>query len=58
MTNINCSKNCVYQQDGKCCYDNVMLQTTWIMNGFETNCAYQLTAEQAKEQGIDPVNFF
>ena len=54
MTNINCNANCVYQQDGKCCYDNVMPQTSCIKNATGSSCAYQLTAEQAKVQGVTP----
>ncbi|MFQ8988379.1 MAG: hypothetical protein ACLR6T_06815 [Intestinibacter sp.] len=26
MTNINCSENCIYQQDGKCCFENICEQ--------------------------------
>ena len=39
MTNINCSSNCVYQKDGKCCLENVSSQS-FTPN---ENCAYYLT---------------
>ena len=42
MTNINCSKNCVYQKDGKCGYDSILLQKTRL-SGCAADCAYQVT---------------
>lgn len=50
MTNINCSKNCVYQQDGKCGYDNIMLQKTQINGGNAAGCAYQVTDNSQTNQ--------
>ena len=26
LTNINCSENCIYQHDGKCCFENICEQ--------------------------------
>ena len=40
MTNINCSSNCVYQKDGKCCLENVSNQK-FTPHG---NCAYYLNS--------------
>lgn len=36
MTNINCSKNCVYQNDGKCCFDN----TSKVVLTPDSKCAF------------------
>ena len=41
LTNINCSANCVYQKDGKCCFENVSLQTVTPAS----NCAYYIQKE-------------
>ncbi|MBQ2696795.1 MAG: hypothetical protein IJF61_05780 [Clostridia bacterium] len=41
MTNINCSKNCKYQSDGKCSCDSVILP---FINGAQTgdsDCPYR-----------------
>ncbi|MCI8999390.1 MAG: hydroxymyristoyl-ACP dehydratase [Clostridia bacterium] len=38
MTNINCSANCVYQKDGKCCLENTSFQTVTPAS----DCAYFL----------------
>ncbi len=47
MTNINCSKNCIYQQDGKCGYDHVLPQKLQISNFCDTDCAYCVTKNPA-----------
>lgn len=36
-TNINCSANCMYQQDGKCCLENVAKQSKITPN---QDCIY------------------
>ncbi|KRQ86151.1 hypothetical protein ABG79_02103 [Caloramator mitchellensis] len=38
MTNINCSANCVYEQDGKCTLDHVSITQNVLHQG--TECAY------------------
>ena len=43
LTNINCSSNCVYQKDGKCCFENVSKQQVTPNN----NCAYYLSVSKA-----------
>lgn len=52
MTNINCSKNCIYQKDGKCSYDNVLLRASCSSEAND-GCLYQLTAEQAEKLNIN-----
>lgn len=42
MTNINCSSDCVYQKDGKCCFENVAKQQVTPNN----NCAYYLSTNK------------
>ncbi len=54
MTNINCSKNCIYQKDGKCSYDNVFFCTTHIDKDND-GCLYQLTAQQAQKLNIKAI---
>lgn len=45
MTNINCTRNCKFQQEGKCCFDSI---TTPITNfSIISDCPYQ--AENNKE---------
>lgn len=36
LTNINCSEKCIYQKDGKCCFENIGTQSS-ISN---TDCIY------------------
>lgn len=40
MTTINCLANCVYQFDGKCCFENI--DNTIVTPN--SNCAYYLSA--------------
>lgn len=40
MTNINCTKNCLYQEDGKCCYDCVESQNNSQNAAIDTECLY------------------
>lgn len=39
MTNINCTKNCRFQQDGKCSYDSVT--SIAISQSVKSDCPYQ-----------------
>ena len=39
MTNINCTKNCRFQQDGKCSYDSVT--SIAISQSVNSDCPYQ-----------------
>ncbi|HJJ06352.1 MAG: hypothetical protein U0O04_01655 [Clostridia bacterium] len=39
MTNINCSSDCVYQKDGKCCYENILAKKITP----SADCAYYLS---------------
>lgn len=41
LTNINCSANCVYQKDGKCCFEKIDFKTVTPAS----NCAYFLEKE-------------
>lgn len=41
LTNINCSADCVYQKDGKCCFENILFQTSTP----SLDCAYFLKKE-------------
>lgn len=43
MTNINCSKKCIYQQDGKCGYDCVLPQKIPFSGFSDSDCAYYVT---------------
>ena len=43
LTNINCSSDCVYQKDGKCCFENISKQQVTPNN----NCAYYLSKLKA-----------
>ena len=54
MTNINCSKNCIYQKDGKCSYDNVGFCATHIEKDND-GCLYQMTNEQAEKLNIKAI---
>ena len=36
LTNINCSSNCIYQKEGKCCYSKVF--SSYI--SANSDCAY------------------
>ena len=40
MTNINCTKNCLYQEDGKCCYDRVETHHTSQNIITDKDCLY------------------
>lgn len=40
MTNINCTKNCLYQEDGKCCYDRVESQNISQNTTCDKECLY------------------
>lgn len=39
MTTINCTSDCVYQKDGKCCFENISNQKVTP----NSNCAYYLS---------------
>lgn len=41
MTNINCSNDCIYQEDGKCRFESVMAMSVT----HENNCAYYAKAD-------------
>lgn len=45
MTNINCSSNCVYQKDGKCCFENIKNQQKVTPN---KDCAYYVAESNKK----------
>ncbi len=45
MTNINCSANCIYQKDGKCCFENIKNQQKATPN---SDCAYFAMNEEKK----------
>ena len=53
MTNINCARDCIFQHDGKCCYDNITLNLVSCQQTNGTNCAYQLSSKQSKNQEKD-----
>lgn len=36
LTNINCLADCVYQKDGKCCFENIATKPVTPAS----NCAY------------------
>jgi len=36
LTNINCSTNCVYQEEGKCTFENINMKKITP----DSNCAY------------------
>lgn len=39
MTNINCTRNCKFQQEGKCCFDSIVTPITNF--SIISNCPYQ-----------------
>ncbi len=39
MTNINCTKKCCFQKDGKCSYDSVKISV--INQSVSSDCPYQ-----------------
>lgn len=43
MTNINCTRRCIFQKDGICAYDNttVILKNTVLLEEKGAVCAYQ-----------------
>ena len=48
MTNINCSKECKFQKDGFCCYDDT---TVIVRNSVQASeegavCAYRVKPEK------------
>lgn len=49
MTNINCSKTCIYQKEGKCCYDSVLPLLSSVGQE-DTVCAYCVTKESSKDK--------
>lgn len=42
LTNINCSSNCVYQKEGKCCFENIEMKKVTP----NSKCAYYLSVNQ------------
>ena len=52
MTNINCNKICVYQKEGKCCYDSV-LPLSASASHKDADCAYRVTKESSKDKLIN-----
>ena len=42
LTNINCCENCIYQKEGKCCFENINNQKIT----FHPDCAYFIKAKQ------------
>lgn len=49
MTTINCVSNCVYQLDGKCCFENIDNKKNVTPDG---NCAYYLSINQKEATSI------
>lgn len=45
LTNINCSEKCIYQKDGKCCFENIGTQSS-ISN---TDCIYFVPIKHSSE---------
>lgn len=45
MTNINCSKSCKFQIDGKCCCDSVILSFSSKAESDDPECPYQAPQE-------------
>ena len=50
MTNINCTKKCIFQKDGLCSYDNttVILKNLDKTNEDDKKCVYQKTGVTEK----------
>ena len=49
MTNINCKKACIYQKEGKCCYDSV-LPLPDFDGQKDADCAYCVNKEVLKDK--------
>lgn len=49
MTNINCKKACIYQKEGKCCYDSVLPFPDFNCQK-DSDCAYCVNKEDLKDK--------
>lgn len=50
LTTINCTLNCVYQENGKCALQNVQAITSSSSN----ECAYFILKEQRDDKKMSP----
>ncbi len=48
MTNINCSKNCKFQLEGKCCCDSVVMTLNSSDAPIDSECPYQTLYDKEK----------
>lgn len=53
LTNINCSKACEYQKDGKCACDNVMLPFWGANVACDAECPYLTLNDKQKETAVN-----
>ncbi len=51
MTNINCNKTCIYQKEGKCCYDSVLPLSSSVSQE-DADCAYCVAKKSPKDKLI------
>ncbi len=50
MTNINCSKECLFQDEGKCCCDNIMFSNLSGQIHDDPACPYHVLPEKKQKE--------
>jgi len=50
MTNINCSKECQFQLDGKCSCDNILFSSLTAQTSVDPACPYHVLPEKKQKE--------
>ncbi|MBR6729504.1 MAG: hypothetical protein IKL80_05010 [Clostridia bacterium] len=57
MTTINCSKDCLFQAEGVCCYDNILLSATDSSTVYDAECPYRRQKENIQAEEMPEKNY-
>ena len=53
MTNINCSKECLFQNEGKCCCDNILFSSLSNQTSIDPDCPYHILPQTKQKENAN-----